>query len=123
MTYGVTDAVRQERGSATVWAIALCTLLVSVALFGLTLAQAALTRQRVATAADLAALAAAGTWRDQCDRARAVAEANGTALVTCTMSTGGAAVEVSLPAPSLVARLLSWTGHTPEPFIGRARAG
>lgn len=119
----VITMVRQERGSSTVWAIALCTLLLSVALFGLTLAQAALARQRVAAGADLAALAAASSWRDQCERARAVAEANRTALLNCQMSAGGAAVEVGLPAPSLVARLISWTGHVPTPFIGRARAG
>jgi secretion/DNA translocation related TadE-like protein len=123
VTYGLIRVVRQERGSATVWAIALCSLLLCVALFGLTLAQAALTRQRVAMAADLAALAAAGSWRDQCTRARSVAEANGAALVTCTMSPGGVAVAVSLPAPSLVTRLIQWIGQTPKPFVGQARAG
>lgn len=117
------SCVRQDRGSATLWSIALCTLLLTVALFGLTLAQAALARQRVTTAADLAALAAASTWRDQCDRARAVAEANRTALMSCEASASGIAVQVWVPAPSLVTRLITWTGHTPGPFIGRARAG
>ncbi|MBU6278506.1 MAG: hypothetical protein KGN78_04615 [Actinomycetales bacterium] len=119
----VTTVLRQERGSATVWAIALFALLLAVAMFGLTLAQAALARQRVAMAADMSALAAASSWRDQCERARAVAEANQTALLTCQITGGAAAVEVAIPAPDLVARLIRWSGHNPAPFIGRARAG
>lgn len=115
--------LQSERGSATVWSIALMSLLVSVAMFGFTLAQAALARQRVATSADLAALAAASTWLEPCQRARAVAESNRTALITCEVSASGTAVEVGMPAPNLVERLLRWLGKEPAGFIGRARAG
>lgn len=77
----------RDRGSATVWAALVATVLGAV--FGgvLLLGQAVVARHRAAAAADLAALAAAATWTHgpeaACATARRVAHAQGAALSTC----------------------------------------
>ncbi|WP_374775106.1 flp pilus-assembly TadE/G-like family protein [Streptomyces sp. NBC_01310] len=77
----------RDRGSATVWAALVATVLGAV--FGgvLLLGQAVVARHRAAAAADLAALAAAATWAHgpptACAAALRVARAQGAALAGC----------------------------------------
>ncbi|MFD3547568.1 Rv3654c family TadE-like protein [Streptomyces sp. NPDC058655] len=77
----------RDRGSATVWAALVATVLGAV--FGgvLLLGQAVVARHRAAAAADLAALAAAATWahgpESACAAALRVARAQEAALDSC----------------------------------------
>ncbi|MFC9294347.1 Rv3654c family TadE-like protein [Streptomyces sp. NPDC057011] len=77
----------RDRGSATVWAALVATVLGAV--FGgvLLLGQAVVARHRAAAAADLAALAAAAGWAHgpeaACATARRVARAQGAVLAVC----------------------------------------
>ncbi|MCZ4083492.1 Rv3654c family TadE-like protein, partial [Streptomyces antarcticus] len=77
----------RDRGSATVWAALVTTVLCAV--FGgvLLLGQAVVARHRAAAAADLAALAAAATWahgpEGACAAALRVARAQDAALSSC----------------------------------------
>ncbi|MER5868318.1 Rv3654c family TadE-like protein [Streptomyces sp. NPDC002044] len=77
----------RDRGSATVWAVVVTTVLCAV--FGgvLLLGQAVVARHRAAAAADLAALAAAATWAHgpeaACAAALRVARAQDAALSSC----------------------------------------
>ncbi|MFE9677354.1 Rv3654c family TadE-like protein [Streptomyces sp. NPDC006259] len=78
-----------DRGSATVWTLAV--LAVLCVIFGavLALGQAVLVRHRAAGGADLAALAAADHWTDgteaACARADRLARAQGARLVRCVV--------------------------------------
>lgn len=104
----------RDRGSATVWAALVTTVLGAVFAGVLLLGQAVVARHRAAAAADLAALAAAATWAHgpdtACGAARRVARAQGAELAVCHV--GGEVAEVE-------ARVTS------GPFTpgGRARAG
>lgn len=76
----------RERGSATIWVLSCCALLMLVAAAATVRAAAVLARHRVETAADLAALAAAGgigITAAPCERARAIARRNGARLEFC----------------------------------------
>lgn len=79
----------RDRGSATVWAALVATVLGAV--FGgvLVLGQAVVARHRAAAAADLAALAAAATWahgpETACATALRVARAQGAVLAGCRL--------------------------------------
>lgn len=79
----------RDRGSATVWAVLVATVLGAV--FGgvLLLGQAVVARHRAAAAADLAALAAAAYWargpETACAAALRVARAQGAALAACSL--------------------------------------
>ncbi|MFF8269460.1 Rv3654c family TadE-like protein [Streptomyces sp. NPDC016562] len=86
----------RDRGSATVWAALVATVLGAV--FGgvLLLGQAVVARHRAAAAADLAALAAAAGWahgpQKACAAALRVARAQGAELGVCRL--GGEVAEV-----------------------------
>jgi secretion/DNA translocation related TadE-like protein len=109
-----------ERGSATVWVVALAGVLALVGAAVVLVGAAAVTRHRAAAAADLAALA--GAQRavlgdpDPCDAARRIAEANGAELAACEAGQGGV-VAVSTVVPLRLGRLGVHEAH------GRARAG
>ncbi|MFG2749219.1 Rv3654c family TadE-like protein [Streptomyces xanthophaeus] len=87
----------RDRGSATVWAALVVTVLGAV--FGgvLLLGQAVVARHRAAAGADLAALAAAASWAHgpeaACAAAGRVARAQGTVLGGCRVE--GEVTEVS----------------------------
>lgn len=87
----------RDRGSATVWATLVATVLGAV--FGgvLLLGQAVVARHRAAAAADLAGLAAAASWAHgpeaACATAGRVARAQGAVLSGCRVE--GEAVEVT----------------------------
>ncbi|MEU9301347.1 Rv3654c family TadE-like protein [Streptomyces sp. NPDC048269] len=123
----------RDRGSATVWAALVATVLGAV--FGgvLLLGQAVVARHRAAAAADLASLAAAATWAHgpeaACAAAHRVARAQRAAVGTCTLQ-GEVAVVTARPAtgpfaPTITARA-GPPGEVPGPSgpgAGPATAG
>lgn len=109
-----------ERGSATVWVLALAGALAVVALAAVLVGGAVVARHRAGSAADLAALAAAGRAvladPGACAVAEEVAAANGAVLERCTVR-AGAVVEVEVAVPFRLGPL----GR--RDAAGRARAG
>ena len=109
-----------ERGSATVWVLALAAVLALVATAAVLAGMAAVARHRAAGAADLAALAAAGRHvlgdRTACSVAAEVAAGNGARLSGCGVAADGV-VEVEVQVTVRLGRLGVHTA------IGRARAG
>jgi secretion/DNA translocation related TadE-like protein len=88
-----------ERGSATVWMLALCGVLGVVGAAAVLTGAAVVARHRATAAADLAALAAAGRAvagdAGPCVAAQEVAAANAAELTSCTVG-AGAVVEVAV---------------------------
>lgn len=75
-----------ERGSASIWVIACCGLLLAVAFASTLRTAAVVARHRAESAADLAALAAAaqiGVSGEICPAAGLIASANGAAVLGC----------------------------------------
>ncbi|CAN5273355.1 hypothetical protein BH20ACT5_BH20ACT5_23170 [soil metagenome] len=87
-----------ERGSAGVWLLALCAVLVLVSVAGVLVATATVARHRANAAADLAALAAAARVLDgepmACGLAAEVATGMGARLDGCALSGDIATVTV-----------------------------
>ena len=110
----------RERGSATVWVLALSGVLAAVSLAVVLVGAAVVARHRASAAADLSALAAAGAAvsgrPDPCAVAGRVAAANSAALASCVVA-GGGVVQVRVTVP---VRLGPLGVHTAS---GRARAG
>jgi secretion/DNA translocation related TadE-like protein len=83
---------RDDRGSATVWVLALSGVLVSLGAAAVLVGSAVATRHRAEAAADLAALAGAADAVtgavDPCAAALSIAVANGAVLETCTVLPG-----------------------------------
>ncbi|MFF1557798.1 Rv3654c family TadE-like protein [Streptomyces sp. NPDC058279] len=114
----------RDRGSATVWAALVTTVLGAV--FGgvLMLGQAVVARHRAAAAADLASLAAATAWAHgpevACGAAARVARAQGATLAGCRLRGEVVDVEARVPmgpfAPSATAR----AGPPLRPVTARA---
>ncbi|RBY74656.1 hypothetical protein DQ238_21470 [Geodermatophilus sp. TF02-6] len=91
-----------ERGSATVWVVALSGVLAAIGVAAVLVGAAVVGRHRATGAADLAALAAAeravrGDSR-ACAVAAEVARANGAHLTACTVD-GASVVEVAVEVP------------------------
>ncbi|SFK89114.1 Rv3654c family TadE-like protein [Geodermatophilus ruber] len=109
-----------ERGSATVWVVALSGVLAAVGVAAVLVGTAVVARHRATGAADLAALAAAERAvrgdPGACSAAAAVAGANGAELTGCTVD-GAAVVEVTVAVPVRLGPL--GTGRA----AARARAG
>lgn len=109
---------RGDRGSATPFAIACLGLLVLVAAaLGVTAAMVAAHR-RAQSAADLAALAAAGALgggADPCGVGVRVADANGATLTACEVAGRDVRVRVEVAGPR-------WLGQTGD-LTAHARAG
>ncbi|MDP4500656.1 Rv3654c family TadE-like protein [Nonomuraea turcica] len=109
----------RERGSATIWGVALMGLLMAVATAFATVGAARVARHRVNNAADMSALAAARLAlfdpEGACARAAALAAENGVELTRCEINDEVADVWTSLPIslPIVGTRTVS----------GRARAG
>ncbi|MEV1171176.1 Rv3654c family TadE-like protein [Nonomuraea sp. NPDC049784] len=109
----------KERGSATLWGVALMGLLMVVATAFATVGSVRVALHRVNGAADLSALAAAKLAivnpEGACARAAALATQNGVELTQCEITNEVADVWTSLPIslPLLGTRTLT----------GRARAG
>lgn len=110
----------RERGSATVWTVALAGLLALLGAASVLVGAAVVARHRAGAAADLAALAVAvrAVRGDPaaCAAGSALAAANGADLVACSVGPGSVvAVEVSVPVRLGPLGLLAASG--------RARAG
>ncbi|MGY1843204.1 Rv3654c family TadE-like protein [Modestobacter sp. SYSU DS0875] len=109
-----------ERGSATVWVVALAGLLAALGVAAVLVGAAVVARHRATAAADLAALAAAGAAVQgdpaACTVAGGVAAANGAAVTSCTVG-AGAVVEVHVRVPVRLGPLGVVDAR------GRARAG
>jgi secretion/DNA translocation related TadE-like protein len=112
-----------ERGAATVLALALVQVILLVGLLCWSVAALAIVRQRTASVADVAALAAAQALGDPCPQARATAEGNGMRLVSCGMDGPDVVVEIAADAPALVGRGLALLGRSPGDVRAMARAG
>jgi secretion/DNA translocation related TadE-like protein len=112
--------LRGERGSATVWVVALSGVLAAIGVAAVLVGSAVVGRHRAAGAADLSALAAAERAVRGDPRACAVAEdtaaANGARLTGCAVE-GGAVVEVTVDVPVRLGPL------GVARAAGRARAG
>lgn len=114
---------RDEAGLATIWTLVLAGVLSAlVGASGLVLGVGTV-RARAAAAADLAALAAAGTLPAMgadaaCRRAAEVAAANGARLESCVPAGAVVAIDVSVPLPRLLSTLAG-----AERVTRRARAG
>ena len=112
--------MRDERGSATVWTVALATVLATVGAAVVLVGAAVVARHRAGAAADLAALAAAGRAvvgdPAACAVAAEVAEANAATLDSCAVS-AAAVVEVRVHVPVRLGPLGVVDAR------GRARAG
>ena len=110
----------RERGSATVWVLALAGVLAVVGAAAVLVAGAVTARHRAGSAADLSALAAAGRAvtgnSDACAVAAEVARGNGARLATCTVEEG-AVVAVTVAVPVRLGPLGLFEA------TGRARAG
>jgi secretion/DNA translocation related TadE-like protein len=109
-----------ERGSATVWTVALAGLLALLGAASVLVGAAVVARHRAGAAADLAALAVAvrAVRGDPaaCGAGIAIAAANGADLVGCAVGAGSVVeVEVSVPVRLGPLGLLA--------AEGRARAG
>ncbi|MFG1618311.1 Rv3654c family TadE-like protein [Nonomuraea wenchangensis] len=108
-----------ERGSATLWGVALMGLLMAVATAFATVGTARVARHRVNDAADLSALAAARLAlldpQEACARAGALAADNGVEMTRCEISGEVADVwtTLSISLPVVGTRIVT----------GRARAG
>jgi secretion/DNA translocation related TadE-like protein len=79
----------RERGSATIWVLAACVLVLLAGSAAMLRTEAVLARHRAETAADLAALAAAGrigVGADYCAAARQIASADGAELGRCRIA-------------------------------------
>lgn len=108
-----------DRGAATVWTAGAVAALLAVTTLVVWLGAAAATRHRAASAADLAALAAAGTAlegeRVACGKARWVAERMRVGLHACRLDGADALVEVVAQPPGVLAGF--------GPAKARSRAG
>lgn len=108
-----------DRGSATIWTVGAIAALMAVTVLVVWLGGAAATRHRAASAADLAALAAAGNVVDgeraACEKARWITDRMGVSLHSCRLEGSEALVEVVAQPPAV----LSGFG----PAEARARAG
>lgn len=100
---------RQDEGSSTVFVLGLVTVLLFVGGLVATVASLAVTRHRAETAADLAALAAAGRAFEgrlaACAAARHVVEAQKGHLLTCRLDGLDAVVEVGVRPPGRLGEL------------------
>jgi len=108
-----------DRGSATVWAAGGIAAVMIVTVWLVWFTAAVVTRHRAESAADLAALAAAGKAlageRRACDEARWVTGRMGVELLSCRLSGWDALVEVAASGPGVLSRF--------RPAVARARAG
>lgn len=93
--------MQDERGSATIWMLALVPMLAFALFFALGIAQLAITRSNAATAADMSALAGAAHVDQACEWSQRIARQNRAELTTCEVRGEDVHVEVAVAAPPL----------------------
>ncbi len=105
--------------------IAAIVVCVAVAMTAIAFGELAATRARAASAADLAALAATAPTAGgrECDEAGRIAVAGGATLVACHREGEDFVVTASVPAPRIVATLMTATGSAAPDVRMQARAG
>jgi secretion/DNA translocation related TadE-like protein len=117
--HGRRDSAAGDRGAATIWTAGAIAAFLVLTTLVVSLGAAAATRHRAASAADLAALAAAGAVPDgerlACGKARWVTNRMSVALSGCRLVGADALVEVIAQPPSVLAGF--------SPAQARARAG
>lgn len=113
----------RERGSMTVMAVALLSVISVVGMLGLGLAQWAVAAARLSSAADIAALAGANAPAESCGRAAQAAAANGTTLVGCVVEGLDVVATVQAPAPPFAIRVATLLGGDASVLQRSARAG
>lgn len=105
----MTALVEGDRGVATIWAAVVIAVLAGMAVFGLHLGEALVARHHAESAADLAALAAAGYVlpgeQYACSQARRVTDRMRVDLVSCRIQGWDALVDVTARPPGLVGHL------------------
>ncbi len=114
---------RRDAGAALVWSLALVSVLMLVATVGLVLASLAVTRQRAASVADVAALTAAQSLSEQCGHAASVAAGNGMRLEECSVDGTDVLVRVAAPPPAVVVRAMALLGGMASDVTADARSG
>ena len=114
---------RDDGGAATVWSLALVNVLLLVGLAAAAVGALAVTRQRAATVADVAAVTGAQALGDPCSEAGAVVAANAMTTVSCRLDGVDVVIDVSTPAPPVVERLIGILGRTVPEVRASARAG
>jgi len=106
---GVVRGADRERGSASLWLLALGLVLVAAALAGAAVGAARVARHQARTAADLAALAGAARTLDDphaaCTRAAEFAGRNGARLVGCTVDGLDLQITVAVAVTPPIGRL------------------
>lgn len=110
-----------DRGIATIWAAALMQVLLVVALVAMAMGSLVVTRFRVSTVADLAAIAA--VQGAGCADARALARVHAMHVSSCEIVGADAVVRVVGRPPGPLVRLTSWLGRDAPEISARARAG
>ncbi|MDT0200558.1 Rv3654c family TadE-like protein [Nocardioides sp. AE5] len=108
----------EERGAATVLAVALVGVLVLLGMAGVFVTATGAAHRQAQAAADLAALAAAATLQqggDPCEAATTIATANGAEVTDCVVAGSDVVVDVQVSGPEFL-------GHGFVP-TARARAG
>lgn len=109
----MTADTESDRGAATIWAVSAIAGLMSVTVFGLYLGAALVARHQAESAADLAALAGAGSAvfgeSYACAQARRVTDRMGVHLTSC--QTRGPDVLVVATATANLTTLTSATAH------------
>lgn len=124
MTANRNRALTGDRGAATVWTVSGLALLMTVTAAVLWFGAAVVTRHRAESAADLAALAAAGGAVDgerrACAQARWVVEQMAAELRSCRLLGWDALVEVVAVPPGVLSRFGSADARARAgPFNGR----
>jgi secretion/DNA translocation related TadE-like protein len=117
----------RDAGSASLWGIALLVPVVLAVIAATAMATAVIARERVSSAADLVALAAARHLPEgsvvACEWAARVARANQVGLRACDCETLNCQVTTTLRLPRLGQMGLDGMGLDGMVAIGRARAG
>jgi secretion/DNA translocation related TadE-like protein len=112
-----------EKGSGTVFGIALIGVISLMGFVAVAQVQATLLSHSVQGAADLSAIAGAQSLADPCAGAESIALFNGVILKHCFIDGGNVSVEVEAATPSLVAKLLDRFGISVNNVRAVATAG
>lgn len=114
---------RDDRGSMSVFVVAILSIVMLIGVVGLGLGQWAVAAARLSSAADLAALAAADAVVDPCGQAERVARANDTMLIGCTREGDDVVATVQSATPPFAQRIAALLGRTASALQRSARAG
>lgn len=92
------------------WSTVLIAVIAFAALVAVSVGSLAVTRQRAAAVADIAAVAGAQSSGDRCASAAVVVSGNDLRLAACRVEGDDVVVRVAAPAPAIVGHLLALVG-------------